>query len=220
MWLHSKEQHPDWVANIVPILKKNRKIRVCIDFCDINIACSKDEFLLPITDIMIDNMCSFERISFMDGFSGYNQIKMYPDDEKHTLFRISLGVFCYTVMPFSLKNVSATYQHAMSTIFHDHLRKIVVCYADDIAINSRDKNNHLHDLRMMFDLMRAHQLKMNPTKSFLRVSSGKFLRFIVTSKEFIWIPTRSELFKIYNLQRISKNSEAFKAGWLTSVGLS
>ena len=85
-------------------------------------------------------------------------------------------------MPFDLKNAGATYQHAMSMIFRDHLRKIVECYVDEIAIKSRNKNNHLHYLRMMFDLMRAHQLKMNPTYSFLRVSSDKFLEFIVTSR--------------------------------------
>ena len=55
-------------------------------------------------------------------------------------------------------------------------------YVDDIAIKSRDKNNHLHDLRTMFDLMRVYQLKMNPTRSFLGVSSGKFPGFIVTPK--------------------------------------
>ena len=71
-----EEQHQDWVSNIVPILKRNEKIRFCIDFHDLNIACPKDEFSLPITDIMIDNTCGFERISFMNGFSGYNQIKM------------------------------------------------------------------------------------------------------------------------------------------------
>ena len=65
-----EEQHPDWVANIVPVTKKNRKIRICIDFRDLNEACPKDEFPLPITDVMIDNMCGFARISFMDGFSG------------------------------------------------------------------------------------------------------------------------------------------------------
>ena len=79
-----EEQHPDWVANIVPVLKKNGKIKVCIDFRDLNAACPKDEFLLSITDVMIDNTCCFERMSFMDGFSGYNQIKMHPDYEKHT----------------------------------------------------------------------------------------------------------------------------------------
>ena len=70
----------------------------------------------------------------------------------------------------------------MSTIFRDHLRKTVECYVDDIAVKSCNKDDHLRDLRMMFDIMLAHQLKMNPTKSFLGVSSGKFLGFIVTSK--------------------------------------
>jgi len=67
-----EEQHPDWVANIVPILKKNRKIRVCIGFRDLNTTCPRDEFLFPITDIMIDNTCGFKRMSFIDGFLGYN----------------------------------------------------------------------------------------------------------------------------------------------------
>jgi len=88
----SKEPHPDWVANIVPVTKKNEKIRVCIDFRDRNETCPKDEFPLPITDVMIDNTYGFERMSFMDGFSGYNQIKMYSDDEKHTSFRTLLGL--------------------------------------------------------------------------------------------------------------------------------
>jgi len=74
------EQYPDWVTNIVPILKKNEKIRVYINFHDLNTACPKNEFPLPITDVMIDNTCDFKKMSIMDGFSGYNQIKMYPDD--------------------------------------------------------------------------------------------------------------------------------------------
>ena len=79
-----EEQNLDWVANIVPILKKNIKIRFCIDFYNLNTACPKDKFLLPIIDVMINNTRGFERMSFMADFSGYNQIKIYPDDEKHT----------------------------------------------------------------------------------------------------------------------------------------
>ena len=111
-----EEQHPDWVANIVPVAKKMKR-SICINFHDLNEACPKDKFPLPITDVMIDNTCGFERMSFMDGFSGYNQIKMYPDDKKHTSFRTPLGVYCYTVMPFGLKNTGATYQRAMNAIF-------------------------------------------------------------------------------------------------------
>ena len=138
-----EEQHPDWVANIVPVTKKNEKIRVCIDFRDLNEVYPKDEFPLPITDVMIDNTCGFERMSFMDGFSGYNQIKMHPDDEKHTSFRTPLGVYYYTITPFGLKNARATYQRAMNAIFHEHICKTVECYVDDIAVKSRVKGEHM-----------------------------------------------------------------------------
>ena len=177
-----EEQHLDGVANIIPVLKRNRKIQICIDFRDLNVACPKDKFSFPITDAMINNTCGFDRMSFMDGFSGYNQIKMYSKDEKHTSFRIPLGVYCYTVMPFGLKNTRATYQREMNTIFHEHIRNTVECYVDDIAVKRCDKGNHIVDLKRIFDIMRAHQLKMNPSKSFLGVASGKFLRFIVISK--------------------------------------
>jgi len=89
-----EEQHPEWIANLVHILKKNRKIKVCINFRDLNATCPKNEFPLLIIDVMIDNTCGFERMSFMHGFSGYNQIRMHPGDEKHTSFITPLG---YTV---------------------------------------------------------------------------------------------------------------------------
>jgi len=67
-----KEQHSDWVPNIVLVTKKNRKIRIYIDYRDLNTACPRDKFSLPIMDVIIDNTCDFERMSFMDGFLGYN----------------------------------------------------------------------------------------------------------------------------------------------------
>ena len=83
----------------------------------------------------------------MDGFSEYNQIKMYHDDEKHTSFRTPLRVYCYTVMPFRLKNAWVTYQRAMNTIFHEHIRKTLECYMDDIAVKSQAKDDHILDLK-------------------------------------------------------------------------
>ena len=72
---------------------------------------------------------------------------MYPEDEKHTSFTTHLGVYCYTVMPFNLKNTGATYQRAMNAIFHEHIRKTVECYVNDIAVKIRDKGDHLADLK-------------------------------------------------------------------------
>jgi len=68
---------------------------------------------------------------------------MYPEDEKHTSFRMSLRVYCYTVMPFGLKNAGTTYQRAMNAIFHEHIRKTVECYVNDITVKSHDKGDHL-----------------------------------------------------------------------------
>ena len=84
-------------------------------------------------------------------------------------------------MPFGLKNAGATYQRVMNAIFHEHMRKMVECYVDDFAVKSRAKGDHITDLKVVFDIMRGHQLKMNPTKSFLGVASEKFLGFVVTS---------------------------------------
>jgi len=70
----------------------------------------------------------------------------------------------------------------MNAIFHEHMRKTVECYVDVIAVKNRTKGDHIADLKTIFEIMRAHQLKMNPTKSFLGVASGKFLGFVVTSK--------------------------------------
>lgn len=71
-------------------------------------------------------------------------------------------------MPFGLKNAGATYQRAMNVIFKEYPCIIVECYVDDLPIKSKSKEDHLQDLRMVFNLMRNHQLKMNHTKSFLR----------------------------------------------------
>ena len=89
--------------------KKNGQIRICVDFRDLNKACPKDDFPLPITEMMIDAIMEYRVLSFMDGSSGYNQIKMAPEDAIHTAFRTPKGIYCYKVMPFGLKNAGATY---------------------------------------------------------------------------------------------------------------
>ncbi|KAI5445725.1 hypothetical protein KIW84_013814 [Lathyrus oleraceus] len=83
----------------------------------------KDDFPLPHIDMLVDNTAKFKDFSFMDGFSRYNQIKMAPEDMEKTTFITSWGTFCYRVMPFGLKNAGATYQRAMTTLFHDMMHK-------------------------------------------------------------------------------------------------
>uniref|UniRef100_A0A2N9EDF9 Integrase catalytic domain-containing protein n=1 Tax=Fagus sylvatica TaxID=28930 RepID=A0A2N9EDF9_FAGSY len=108
--------HPRWLLNIVPVKKKNEQIRCCVDFLNLNKACPKDKFPLPNMDLLIDSVAGHAMFSVMDGFSGYNQIRMSTKNAEKTVFRTPIGNFYYTVMPFGLKNAGATYQRTMTAI--------------------------------------------------------------------------------------------------------
>ena len=84
-------------------------VRMCVDFKDLNKSCSKDDFLLPHIDVLLYNIASSGLMSFMDGFFGYNQIKMALKDMTKTTFTIEWGIYCYIVMLFGLKNAGVTY---------------------------------------------------------------------------------------------------------------
>ncbi|OMO77592.1 reverse transcriptase [Corchorus capsularis] len=116
-------RYPEWQANIVPVPKNDGKVRMCVDYRYLNRASPKDNFPLPHIDILVDNIAHHSLFSFMDGFSGYNQIKMAPEDKEKTAFVTAWGTFFYKVMPFGLKNAGSTYQRAMVTLFHDMMHK-------------------------------------------------------------------------------------------------
>jgi hypothetical protein len=104
---------------------------------------------------------------------------MAPEDEEITAFQTPKGIYCYKVMPFELKNAGATYQRAMQKIFDDILHKIVQCYVDDLVVKTTKREEHIRDLRIVFNRLRKYQLKMNPLKCAFGVTSGKFLGFII-----------------------------------------
>ena len=99
------------------VRKNNGKWRMCVDFTNLNRACPKDSYLLPRIDTLVDLTARHELLSFMDAFSGYNQIKMKEEDQKKTSFVTSQGLFYYKVMLFGLKNAGATYQRLMNKMF-------------------------------------------------------------------------------------------------------
>ncbi|PKI73163.1 hypothetical protein CRG98_006450, partial [Punica granatum] len=135
--------YSEWVANIVPVEKKDGRVRVCVDYRDLNKASPKDNFPLPHIDILVDNTARHAQFSFMDGLSGYNQIRMAEEDKIKTTFTTMWGTFCYRIMPFGLKNAGATYQRAMVTLFHDMMHKEVEVYVDDMIAKSKEGEDHL-----------------------------------------------------------------------------
>ena len=108
-------RYVQWLANIVHVIKKNGKLRVCVDFRNLNVATPKDVYVMPIADMLVDSTL----LSFINGFYGYNQILIVVDDISKTAFRCpgSLETFEWLFMPFGLKNTNATYQRVINAIF-------------------------------------------------------------------------------------------------------
>jgi hypothetical protein len=175
-------RYAEWVSNIVNVEKKNTgKIQVCINFHNLNKASHKDEYLMPITDMLINNAFGHRVIRFLDGNVGYNQMFMTEEDMSKISFRCPsfIDLFECVDMTFGLKNVNATYQRDMNLIFSDFLGIMLEIYIDDVFIKSDDMDSHLADLRLALERMRQYGLKMNPLKCAFGVSADKFLEFII-----------------------------------------
>ena len=155
---------------------------MCVDFTNLNKACPKDSYPLPHINQLVDSTVGHRLLSFMDAFSGYNQIRMDEADQEKTSFVTSQGLFCYKVMPFGLKNAGATYQRLVNHMFRPQIGRNVKVYVDDMLVKSQDEEIHPDDLQETFDTLRQYNMKLNPNKCAFRVSSGKFLGFMVSQR--------------------------------------
>ncbi|KAI5335513.1 hypothetical protein L3X38_025646 [Prunus dulcis] len=175
--------YSEWLANVVLVAKQEKgKWRVCVDYTDLNKACPKDNFPLPRIDQLVDSTSGNQLLSFMDAYSGYNQIMMHWDDKTKTSFIIERGTYCYKVMPFGLKNAGATYQRLVNKIFKEQIGKTMEVYVDDMLVKAPKRADHIGNLAESFSLLRQYRMKLNPSKCTFGVSSGQFLGYLVTQR--------------------------------------
>ena len=106
--------------------------------------------------MIVDATSKHELLSFMDAFSGYNQIKMHPPDVEKTSFIIERGLYYYKVMPFELKIVGATYQRLVNKMFRELIGKTMEVYIDDILVKSIKAADHIAHLEEAFGVLRKH----------------------------------------------------------------
>ena len=121
-----------------------------MDFTNLNKACPKDSFPLPRIDQLVDSTARHKLLTFMDAFSGYNQIKMTKEDQEKTAFIMSQGLYCYKVMPFGLKNAGATYHRLVNKMFSKQISRNMEVYVDDMLVKSKEELTHLDDLKETF----------------------------------------------------------------------
>jgi hypothetical protein len=174
--------YPKWLANTVPVKKKNDKWRMCIDFSDLNKATPKDNYPLPRMDQVVDSAANVAIMSLLDCFSGYHQCWMAKEDEKKTSFITPFGTFYFVRMTEGLKNVGSTFTRMTGTVFKPQIGKNIQAYVDDLIVKSSSRANHVADLAETFANMRRAGLKLNPEKCVFRVTKEKILGCLISAK--------------------------------------
>ncbi|XP_013608095.1 PREDICTED: uncharacterized protein LOC106314824 [Brassica oleracea var. oleracea] len=190
----AKVRYPEWLANPVVVKNKNGKWRICVDFTDLNKACPKDSYPLPNIDRLVESTAGNEMLTFMDTFSGYNQIMMHPDDREKTAFITDRGTYCYKVMPFGLKNAGATYQRLVNNMFADKLGVTMEVYIDDMLVKSLHATDHLRHLQDCFETLNKYGMKLNPAKGTSTDKCLPFYDLLRGNKRFIWDEKCEEAF--------------------------
>ena len=122
------------------------------------------------TKIMVDSTAGHELLTFMDSFSGNNQILMKKEDQEKTPFVTSQGLYCYKVMLFGLKNAVATYQRLVNQMFNKQIGRNMEVYVDDMLVKSKEAKTHLDDLQETFDTLRWYRIKHNLARSVFLMS--------------------------------------------------
>jgi ribonuclease HI len=156
---------------------------MCVDYIDLNKHCPKDHFGLPRIDQVVDSTAGCVLLCFLNCYLGYHQIALKEEDQIKTAFITLFGTYAYKTMSFALKNAGTTYQRAIQMCFADQLHQNVEAYMDDVVIKTRNPDDLIADLEEMFSSLRRFRWKLNPTKCVFGVPSGKFLGFIISTRE-------------------------------------
>ena len=165
--------------------------------------------VLPKIDLILQNIVGSQRMSMLDGFSGYNQILVHPEDQEKTAFTTPWGTFMYAKMPFGLMNAGATFQRAMDIAFAEEKDKSVVVYLDDITVFSKREEDHLKHLERILLKCRRFGISLNPTKSIFSLTFGKLLGHIISEGGIKIDPNRVSAIQRLDLPRSKKEVQSF-----------
>ncbi|CAJ2674993.1 unnamed protein product [Trifolium pratense] len=212
----SEARYTTWLSNVVLVKKSNGKWRMCCDYTDLNRACPKDSYPLPCIDRLVDNSSGFKLLSFMDAYSGYNQIPMAVADREKTAFMTESGNYYYNVMPFGLKNAGATYQRMMNKVFRGQIGDMLEVYMDDMIVKSPEELDHVVHLRKVFEQARKYNMRFNPEKCTFGVRAGKFPGFYLTERGIEANPDKCRAFAELPTPSDKKSIQTFN-GMLTSL---
>ena len=174
------------------VLKKNGKLRLVVDYRQLNNVTIKDRTPLPLISELRDRLHGKKYFTALDLKDAYNLIRIKPGDEWKTAFRTKFGLFEYLVMPFGLTNALALFQRMINTVLREYLDIFVIVYLDDILIFSDSLEEHKDHVHKVLQTLQDAKLLVEPTKSHFHVQEVEFLGHIITLNEIRMDPKKIE----------------------------
>ncbi|CAM8921267.1 unnamed protein product [Rhodiola kirilowii] len=156
--------------------------RMCIDYRKLNKATKKDHFPIPFIDQMLERLAGHDYFCFLDGYSGFYQIPILPNDQGKTTFTCPYGTFAFRRMPFGLCNAPGTFQRCMMSIFSDYIEKCIEVFMDDFSIHGSSFDNCLANLSNVLARCIETNLVLNWEKCHFMVQEGIVLGHLVSKR--------------------------------------
>ena len=167
----------DWCAPMVPVMKKKKKPRICVDLTKLNKPVKRERFMLPTLEDVAPNLSGATVFSTVDASSGFWQIPLDASSRRLTTFITPVGRFCFRRLPFGITSALEIFQQKISTLLRDHSGTVVVM--DDILMFGKDREEHDRNLRAVMQTVRASGLKLNREKCQFGKSEIKYFGHIV-----------------------------------------
>ena len=180
---------------------------MCIDYRKLNSATRKDHFPLPFIDQMLERIAGHVFYCFLDGYSGYNQIAIAPEDQEKTTFTCPYGTFAYRRMPFGLCNAPATFQRCMMAIFLDFIEEIMDVFMDDFSVYGSSFEGYLENLKQVLTRCEETNLVLNWEKCHFMVEEGIVLGHKISAQGIEVDKAKVETIEKLQFQRMSKEFE-------------
>ena len=183
--------------------------RVCIDYRKLNASTKKDHFPLPFIDQMLERLAGHSHYCLLDGYSGYNQITIAPEDQEKTTFTCPFGTFAYRKMPFGLCNAPGTLQRCMMSLFSDMVGKIIEVFMDDLSVFGGSFDLCLNNLTQVLKRCEEKNLTLNWEKCYFMVTQGIVLGHVVSSRGIEVDKAKIEVMKSLPPPRTTKDIRSF-----------
>jgi hypothetical protein len=190
-----EECNSSWSFPIVVVEKKNGKLRLCVNYKELNEHTITDKFPMPRIDEIFDSLTGAKWFSSLDAAQGFWQIKVDEQHKPKTAFRTNKGLYQFKRMPFGLKNAPATFQRAGNTIFKKEIEKFVHIYIDDINVYSKTFEEHVEHLAIVFERVRESGMKLQRAKCSFIKPEITFLGHIVSREGLKVDPSKVEKLK-------------------------